>query len=65
MADALLVNAVGVFFSTLCHLDIQTQTLTSLDLGDNEIGAVGAYYLANALRMNTVKGLLHYLRLHS
>jgi len=31
------------------------QTLTTLNLGWNEIGAQGARYLAEALRQNTVR----------
>ena len=31
------------------------QTLTTLDLRSNEIGAQGAQYLAEVLRQNTVK----------
>jgi hypothetical protein len=36
------------------HLHFFTQTLTTLDLESNQIGAVGAQHLADALRNNTV-----------
>jgi hypothetical protein len=35
------------------------QTLTTLDLGWNEIGVKGAQFLANALQTNTVRELLY------
>jgi Ran GTPase-activating protein (RanGAP) involved in mRNA processing and transport len=41
------------------HLYFCTQTLTTLDLSDNEIGADGAQHLADALRNNTVTVILH------
>ncbi len=40
-----------------------SQTLTTLDIDDNEIGAQGAEHLANALQKNKVTSLrqLHFL----
>ncbi len=40
------------------HLHFFTQTLTTLNLGYNQIGAVGAQHLAGALRNNTVTLIL-------
>ncbi len=40
-----------------------SQTLTTLNIGDNQIGAQGAEHLANALQQNKVTSLrqLHFL----
>jgi hypothetical protein len=48
---------------TLCklHLHFCTQTLTTLYLSDNQIEAVGAQHLADALRNNTVIIIFIYL----
>ena len=46
-----------------------TQTLVVLDMSSNEIGDIGAQYLANALKHNTVslhsRSLLHALLFYS
>ena len=42
------------------HLHFFTQTLTTLDLHWNQIGALGAQHLADALRNNTVTLILSY-----
>ena len=45
-------RAPGRYFTMTSVL----QTLTTLDLGDNRIGALGAEHLAAALRVNRVRG---------
>jgi hypothetical protein len=40
-------------------MTIQTQTLTTLNLGETEIGTEGARCLANALQNNTVRDIFY------
>jgi hypothetical protein len=51
------------FFSTLHHL--LTQTLTTLDLENNQIGPQGAEHLASALQQNKVNTALLLLLLNT
>ena len=48
-------NALFIHHSTLSHF---IQTLTTLDLGWNEIGGEGAQHLSDALRNNRVRQIL-------
>ena len=60
---ALRNNTVTLFLlqsSSFPHIHFFTQTLTTLDLGFNQIGPVGAQHLADALRNNTVTLFLLY-----
>ena len=48
------VTFILSYSTSFHHLHLFTQTLTTLNLSHNQIGAVGAQHLADALRHNTV-----------
>ena len=47
-------------FSSSTQIDFRTQTLTELNLWQNEIGAEGARYLSDALRENRVSRIFSF-----
>ena len=60
MSDALRENRVSPIFSSSTQktqIDFFTQTLNTLHLSQNQIGAQGAEDLSDPLRVNRVSGI--------